>query len=235
VEQLKSNIQKFLPYLEDLQRRLYFSTITIIVVFFVGFLSSGFILKKLIANFKIDAVVLATTSPFQFANIAIDIGIFCALIVALPLFMYHFFSFSYSALTKKELRKLLLSIPVSFILFLVGFLYGFFILFYSFSLLASVNQSIGIQNIWDISLFLSQMAITSALLGFVFQMPLVLTLLIKMGVISVSFLKSKRRLVVLLLCILVALLPPTDGLSLIAMALPLYFLYELTILINFKK
>ncbi len=79
------------------------------------------------------------------------------------------------------------------------------------------------------------MAITSALLGLVFQIPIVITLLIRMDIVSVSFLKSKRRLVILLLCILVSLLPPTDGLSLIAMALPLYFLYELTILINLKK
>jgi sec-independent protein translocase protein TatC len=140
--------------------------------------------------------------------------------------------FAYSALTKKELRKLLLSIPLSFLLFFFGFFYGFFILFYSFKLLASVNVNLGIQNIWDISLFLSQMAITSALLGLVFQMPLVITLLIRLKIFSIAFLKSKRRLVILLLCILVSLLPPTDGLSLIAMALPLYLLYEATILIN---
>lgn len=235
MEEIKTNIQKFLPYLEDIQRRFYSSTIIVLIVFFVGFLSSGFILKKFILYFHIDKVVLATTSPFQFANIAIDIGMFCGLLVALPLFMYHFFSFAHSALTKKELKKLLLSIPVSFMLFITGFLYGFFILFYSFSLLASVNESLGIQNIWDISLFLSQMAITSALLGLIFQLPLIITLLVRINVTSVSFLKSKRRLVILLLCILVSLLPPTDGLSLLAMALPLYFLYELTILINLKK
>lgn len=235
MEDLRSNIQKFLPYLEDLQKRFYYSTILILIVFFIGFLSSGFILKNFIRYFHIEKVVLATTSPFQFANIAIDIGMFCGLLVALPLFIYHFFSFAHSALTKKELYKLILSIPISFLLFIIGFSYGFFILFYSFSLLASVNESLGIQNIWDISLFLSQMAITSALLGLVFQMPLVITLLIRLKILSVAFLKTKRRLVILLLCILVSLLPPTDGLSLIAMALPLYFLYELTILINLKK
>jgi sec-independent protein translocase protein TatC len=232
MDDFKIRIQQFLPYLEDIQKRFYSSTIIIVIVFFLGFFSTGFLLKKFIIYFKLDNVTLATTSPFQFAHIAIDIGIFCALLVGLFLFMYHFFMFAYSALTKKEMRALLLSIPLSFLLFLAGFAYGFFILLYSFKLLASINVSLGIQNIWDISLFLSQIAITSALLGLVFQMPLVLTLLIKMKVLSVSLLKSKRRLVVLLLCVLVALLPPTDGLSLIAMALPLYLLYEVTIFIN---
>lgn len=232
MDDFKLRIQQFLPYLEDIQKRFYSSTIIVVIVFFLGFFSTGFLLKKFILYFRLDNVTLATTSPFQFAHIAIDIGIFCALLIGLFLFMYHFFMFAYSALTKKEMRGLLLSIPLSLLLFIAGFTYGFFILLYSFKLLASINVSLGIQNIWDISLFISQIAITSALLGLVFQMPLVLTLLIKMNVLSVSLLKSKRRLVVLLLCVLVALLPPTDGLSLIAMALPLYLLYEVTILIN---
>ena len=235
MEETQSHIKKFLPYLEDLQRRIYYSTIIVLIVFFIGFFSSGLILKYLIKYFKIDNVILATTSPFQFANIAIDIGIFCALLVSLILFIYHFFTFARSALTKKELTKLVLSIPISILLFLIGFSYGFFILFYSFSLLADVNTTLGIQNIWDISIFLSQTAITAALLGLVFQIPLIITLLVRMNIITTNFLKQKRRFVILLLCILVSLLPPTDGLSLIAMALPLYFLYELTILINFKK
>jgi sec-independent protein translocase protein TatC len=235
MEDFGTHIKKFLPYLEDLQKRIYYSTIIVLFVFFIGFFSSAFILKYLVVYFKIEHVVLATTSPFQFANIAIDIGIFCALLVSLILFIYHFFTFAYSALTKKELTKLILSIPISIILFLTGFFYGFFILFYSFSLLAQVNNSLGIQNIWDISIFLSQTAITAALLGLVFQIPLIITLLVRMNIVTVNFLKTKRRLVILLLCILTSLLPPTDGLSLIAMALPLYILYELTILINYRK
>ncbi len=235
MEEFRRSIKKFLPYLEDLRQRFYSSTIIIIGTFFIGFFSSGLIVKQFIQRFDMTNVVLATTSPFQFADVAMDIGIFCALLVALPLAMYHFFSFAYGALTRQEMRKFLLAIPVSFFLFALGFSYGFFILFYSFSVLAKVNQSLGIQNIWDISLFLSQIFITSSLLGMVFQLPLVVSLLIKMGVVSVTFLKEQRRIVILFLFVLVSLLPPTDGLSLIAMALPQYLLYEATILINLKS
>lgn len=232
MKEIESNIQKFLPYLEDIQSRLYYSTIISVVAFFIGFFSSGKILKLFIKYFEIDNVIIATTSPFQFANVAVNIGIFVALLTALILFMYHFFMFASNALTKKELQKLFFSIPISLFLFLIGFAYGFSILFYSFTLLAKVNQSLGIQNIWDISLFMSQIAITSALLGLIFQLPLILSILIKLKVVTVDFLRSKRRVFILLLCILTSLLPPTDGLSLIAMALPLYLLYEVTIFIN---
>ncbi len=206
-----------------------------VLFFFVGFFSSGWIIKNFIKIFQVDNVTIASNSPLQLANVAIDIGIFVALMTALPIFIYHFFTFSYSALTKKEIKGLLFSIPFSIFLFLVGFSYGFFILFYSFKLLAVVNESLGIKNFWDIATFLSQTVITSALLGLVFQFPLVVSLLLRMQIISIGFLRQKRRIVILFLFILVSLLPPTDGLSLIAMALPLYLLYELTILTNLNK
>lgn len=235
MEEFRTSIKKFLPYLEDLRERFYSSTMIILGMFFVGFFSSGIIVKQFILRFDMTNVVLATTSPFQFANVAMDIGIFCALLIALPLSMYHFFSFAHSALTKQEMRKFLVAIPISFLLFVLGFSYGFFILFYSFEVLARVNESLGIQNIWDISLFMSQIFITSTLLGIIFQLPLVASLFIRMGILSVNLLKEQRRVVILLLFILVSLLPPTDGLSLIAMALPQYLLYEATILINLKS
>ncbi len=235
MKSLKDSFTEFLPYFEDIQRRFYSSTIIALIFFGIGVLSSGFVIKNIVSVLNYDNVIIATTSPLQFADLAINIGIFCALIVIFPLFIYHLFSFASSALNKKELRAFILNIPVSLFLFTLGFSYGFFILFYSFELLANVNESLGIKNIWDISTFLSQIIITSSLLGFLFQFPLVISLLVKLRILSVAWLRSKRRLVILGLFILTSLLPPTDGLSLVAMASPLYILFELTILINHKS
>jgi len=69
----------------------------------------------------------------------------------------------------------------------------------------------------------------------VFEFPLVLTLLIKFGIITSQILKDKRRVAYLILLSLIALLPPTDIISLIAMTLPLALLYEMTILLNNKN
>ncbi len=229
------NVKKFLPYLEDLRRRLYISTIIFLVVFVLGFLSSAFIIKHVVALFNISDVIIATTSPFQFADVAMDIGFFSAIIVTLPIVVFQIFSFASPALTSREKKWFFLSVPISVIFFLVGFLYGFFILYYSFGLLAKINQSLGVQNIWNISSFLSQIFITSSLLGIVFQFPIILTALIKIGVLDQSFLKKKRRFAYFFVFLLVSLLPPTDGLSLLAMGLPLVFLYEFTILFNINK
>jgi len=63
----------------------------------------------------------------------------------------------------------------------------------------------------------------------------VIRFLIRIGVMSIEFLRSKRRHAIVVIFIIVSLLPPTDGLSLVLMATPLVLIYELTILFNRKK
>jgi sec-independent protein translocase protein TatC len=232
LEEFKKNIEKFLPFLEDLRHRLYRG----IILFFVGgFLSAGMILKTLLGFIDINGVTIATSSPFNIAVIAMDVGFFLAIIVSIPYIIYSFYAFIVPALTKSERTSLLKSIPLSIFLFISGFLYGFSMLYYSLELLAAINIGLGIANFWNIGQFLSQIFITAALLGLVFEFPLLLTLFIKLGIVTVETLKTKRRVAYFLLLCMTALLPPTDGLSLLAMLLPLVLLYEATILLNNRK
>ncbi len=237
MEKFKSFIAKFTPYLEDIRRRLYITAVAFAVFFVIGFLSTGKILKYILSVFDIQDVVIATTSPFQFADLSIDIGLFLAFLVSCPVLVYNLFRFLLPAMTFKERGVFLLLIPLAAGLFFFGFAYGFLIMYYALILLAQINTLIGIQNIWDIGMFLSQIMLTSTLLGVLFQFPIVLTLVIRSGLLDVGFLKQKRRIAFAIAFAFTALLPPTDGLSLIAMALPLILLYECTIFVNsrFRK
>lgn len=235
MEEFNKKIEEFLPFLEDLRCRLYRGVILFVVFFIGGFLSAGIILKKVLSLVQIDQVTIATSSPFQFANVAMDVGFFIAIMVSVPYIIYSFYAFIVPALTRGEKIKLLQSIPISIGLFVIGFFYGFSILYYALGLLASINVSMGVNNIWDISQFLSQMFITAALLGLVFEFPLLLTLMVKLGIIDHQTLRNKRRIAYFVTFCLTSLLPPTDGISLIAMSLPLVLLYEVTILLNNKK
>ena len=231
MEELNKNIEKFLPFFEDLRERLYRGVVLFVVFFLGGFLSAGIILKKILKLVHIDQVVIATSSPFQFIDIAMDVGFFLAIMVSVPYIIYSFYAFIMPGLTRSEKIKLFKSIPLSVALFIVGFFYGFFILNNALGLLASINTSLGIANFWNIGQFLSQMLITSALLGLIFEFPILLSLLIKLGITTTQTLKNNRRVAYFLTFCLTSLLPPTDGVSLIAMALPLVLLYEGTIFI----
>jgi sec-independent protein translocase protein TatC len=235
LESFKEQLGNFFPFLEDLRNRLYRTVILFLASFGIGFLSAGVILDTILQIFRMDQVVIATTSPFQYVTVAMDIGFFLAIMVSVPYLLYSFYAFVLPALTRSEKIRLLKSIPVSLGLFIVGFLYGFLILYQSLGLLASVNTSLGVANIWNIGQFLSQIFITAALLGFVFEFPLFLMLLIKLGITTSEALKDKRRVAYFCMFCVTALLPPTDVLSLIAMALPLMVLYEVTLLLNIKK
>lgn len=235
MEEFKKNIGKFLPFLEDLRRRLFIGVILFAVFFVVGLLSANVILKKIVGLFDINEVILVASSPFQFIQIAMDLGFFLAILVTAPYVVYSFYIFILPALTRGEKIQLLKSVPMSVFLFIFGFFYGFFVLYYALGILASINTGLGIANFWNISQFLSQILITSVLLGLVFEFPLLLTLLIKLGVITSTTLKDHRRIAYCLLLLLTILLPPTDIVSLLGMVLPLLLLYEATIVLNTRK
>lgn len=232
MQELRKNIEKYLIFLEDLRRRLYIGVILFVIFFFGGFLSTGVILKHFLNFVKLDQVTIATSSPFQFVDVAMDVGFFVAIIISVPYIIYSFYVFIMPALTRREKIKFLKSIPLSIALFIVGFLYGFFILYFALDTLASVNTRLGIANFWNISQFLSQMLVTSALLGLIFEFPLLLSLLMKIKIITQQTLKKNRRIAYFIIIVLTSLLPPTDGISLVAMALPLVLLFEVTILLN---
>jgi sec-independent protein translocase protein TatC len=232
MEKVNEKYVAYYPFLEDLRRRLYKGVVLFAVTFFIGFFQTAVILKYIISNFDIKDVIIAATSPFQFTSLATDVGFFLAIIVSIPYFMYNVYAFIAPAITKKERSFIYLSIPICLLLFIIGFSYGFFILYYTLQLLANINTGIGIQNIWNVSDFVMQIFMTASFLGLFFEFPIIITLLIKSNMLKVKTLKNKRRIAYFLIFALTALLPPTDGISLIAIALPLIMLYEVTILFN---
>jgi sec-independent protein translocase protein TatC len=234
--EIKKYFSEYAEYLEEIRSRLYKIIVLFVSVFFVGFFLTAPVLKVFISFLKIKDVVITTTSPFQMVDLAMNVGLFFAVIIVLPFFIYQLYSFLYSGLLPKERRFFILLLPIGLVLFVTGFIYGFVTLYYALKLIAEINVNLGVVNLWDISRFISQMFITSALLGIIFQFPIVVTFLIRLGIVSINFLKAKRKHAIVLIFIFVSLLPPTDGLSLIVMSAPLVLIYELTIIFNsFKK
>lgn len=223
---------KYGVYLEDIRRRLYATILLSACAFVGGFALTPLFLKIGIKMFSIEGVALVATSPFQLVELAMSAGFFFFVLVGVPLCIYHIYAFLYSGLAARERRFVLILLPLVFVLFVAGFVYGFAVLYYALELVAALNKDLGIANMWDISRFVSQITITSMLLGLVFQFPLVLTFLVRLGALDARFLAHKRRHAAVVILLIVALLPPTDGLSFIVMAVPLMAMYELTIFFN---
>lgn len=232
MDEFKRKLSDYGYYLADIQKRFYGLALVFIIFFVVGFFCSSRILKFIIGIFDLEQATIITTSPFQFLDLAMSIGLYTGLIICLPLFIYHLYAFLKDGLSPKERKIFLIILPISLILFLIGFAYSFFVLYSILDSIAAINATLGVQNLWDINKFLSQIIATSSLLGLVFQFPIVLSFLIKIGLIDLNFLKSKRRHAILVMFIGTSLLPPTDGVSLVVMVLPLILIYEINLLVN---
>jgi len=232
VNNFQKTIVKYSVYLEELRQRLFNTLKIFVVVFIVGVLSMSSILHIIIRYTSDIGVTIITTSPFQMVNLAMSIGFFAACLVTIPIFIYHFYSFLKPALLPKESKFFLLSLPMGFILFVSGFLYSSVMLFYAIKWIAVMNHSFGVANYWDVTSFLSQVIMASIYFGLVFEFPIVLTFMIRMGLLKVEFLKKNRRYAMAIIFIFVGLLPPPEFFTTIIQAAPLVFLYEITIQFN---
>lgn len=232
---IQKAVNKYGIYLEEIRMKIVRVTKIFAFSFLIGFFATPPAVKVLISYLDIKDVTLIATSPFQLIELAMSSGFFIACTISVPIFVNYFYKFIKSGLMPSEKRALAMSVPLAVLLFSVGFLYGVGIMYYGIKIIASTNISLGIANYWDIGRFISQILLTSSLLGLLFLFPILITFLIKMNVFNARFLISKRKHAIVVIFIIVSLLPPTDGLSLIMMALPLILIFEITILFNRKS
>lgn len=231
----QKSVSKYGVYFEELRRRLFSLTKIFVIIFAFGFFATSPAIKFVMSHLDISGVTIVTTSPFQLIDLAMSVGFFSACIITIPIFIYHLYTFLKPGLLPSERKIFIFSLPLGLLLFLLGFVYGAGMLYMGVKLIANVNVGLGVANYWDISTFISQIVLTSSLLGLLFIFPIVIRFLIRIEMLKVSFLRSKRRHAIVVIFIIVSLLPPTDGLSLILMAVPLILIFELTVLFNREK
>lgn len=231
-------VDKYLPFILEIRKRALF-----LVIFFFIFSAIGFIYyEKLISYtltlFAFEGVNIVFTSPFQFLSLAVNTGLLLGLIVVLPLLIFQILSFLKPALSKKEFKTISFLIPLSLILFGMGFLFGVAIMRYVVVIFYEKTVTLDIGNFLDITQLISQILATAILMGVAFQFPIFITLLIRLGAVKYEFFVKKRVFAYAISLVFATLLPPTDILSLLFLTLPLIILYEITLFANghlFKK
>lgn len=232
LEKLSENFSGYLEYFENLRRRLFSIAVTFFIFFMAGFFGAGHIMRFIVNIFNLNSATIVTTSPFQFLGLATNIGLYTGIIFSIPIFLYHAYDFLKDGLNRNEKKLFFILLPVGFVLFIFGFSYCFTILYFYLNTASAINVSFGLQNVWDISSFMSQVILASVVLGLVFQFPIVLTFLIRVGLLDVNTLKKKRFIAYSVIFIFVGFLPPPDIFSTIVQAAPLILIYQVTLWVN---
>src|SRR3990172_8886721 len=179
----QDNFNKYFPFLMELRKRLLFTITIFLISGFIGFFYYEKIINTILSMLNFKGVNVVFTSPFQFFTLAINSGILAGVLGAFPLILIQIISFIKPALTKKEYKTILFLIPITIILFVIGFLYGVAIMKYIVAIFYQKSVELNIGNLLDINLLLSKIILTSTLMGVSFQFPIVMTVLMRLKVI----------------------------------------------------
>ncbi len=155
------------------------------------------------------------------------------IVIAFPFVLYQFWAFIKPALGNKEIKYARGLVFFSSVLFFMGILFGYFILSpLSISFLGSYKVSEMVSNEINLESYISFLSTLTFATGIIFEMPILVYFLAKIGILGSKLMQKYRRYALVVILIIAGILTPSpDMASQIMMALPLYGLYELSILV----
>lgn len=230
--EVRAAMEKYMPYLEEAQRRLLISSLILLGGAIIGGFNYKTILTFIMGRFDLTGINIVLTSPYQVIELAVQTGIYTGIAITFPLVIYNIMAFLKPALDPEEYKVIVSMLPLSIFLFFSGFFFGVWIMNFIITIFTRASLEFSIGNIWDISRFFGQILFSGVTLGLIFQFPIVLTVLLRFQIITQEILTKRRPYFYAASLIVAAALPPTDIFSLIMLVLPMLVLFELTLLLN---
>jgi len=182
---------------------------------------------------KIDAKIINTEMSGQF-TLQMTSCIMAGLILGIPYLLFEVWLFIKPALLETERKSSQGFVFFASVLFLLGVLFGYyFIAPWSINFLINFTVDPGIENTFTIDSYLSTVLTLTLGTGIIFQLPVVIFILSKLGVMTPQFMRKNRRYAAILILVIAAIITPTaDPFTMMIVALPLFLLYELSIMIS---
>ena len=247
----------FLDHLEVLRWTLVRSTLAVLIMSAVAFLMKGFIFDVIIFLPKdpqfityrflcnlsqrlgtnglcideIPFIVQSRTMAGQFsAHIWTSITV--GFIAAFPFILWEIWKFIKPALYAKERKHARSFIIISSLLFFFGVLFGYYLITpLSINFLGSYRVSMQVENNTDIGSYIGLLRASVLAAGLIFEMPIIIYFLAKMGLVTPEFLRKYRKYAIVVLLLLAAIITPPDVISQFIVAIPMAILYEVSIFI----
>ena len=227
--------ETFLTHLFELRDRLIKSVAALLVVF-LGLVYWAPDIFHLFSKPLLDAlpnggrmIVTDVTGSFF---VPMKVTMLVAFLGALPVIMYQLWAFIAPGLYKHERQLILPIVTSSYILFIAGMAFAYFLVFPTvFQFMAHYNAPLGADMATDIDKYLSFAMTTFLAFGLTFEVPVVVVVLVKLGMVRIKKLKEIRPYIIVGAFVIAAVVTPPDVLSQLLLAVPLCLLYELGILV----
>jgi|TARA_B100000959_G_scaffold285710_1_gene361385 sec-independent protein translocase protein TatC len=220
----------FLDHLEELRWRL----LKILSGIFCGSILSFLIIDEIIAllinpGHSVSDLNLQVLQIQGMFIIKWGLSFICGSIISLPLITYQIWEFVFPGLHLKERKIAVPLILFTFISFISGIMFAYFILIpISLNFFTSMGYT-GIQNNFSINYYFSFITWLMIGCGTIFELPVLIFILARLNIATPSFLKYYRKHAIIGIMILSAIITPPDPISLIIMTIPLILIYEISI------
>lgn len=248
----------FIDHLEELRWHIIRATIAIFCAAVFAFIGKDFLFDKLIfgpakADFFTYEFLCNASSLLgfdSFCNTAFEFeiqsrtmaGQFSAhiwtsitfgFIIAFPYVLYEFWKFISPGLYEVERKNSRSFIATSSLLFFVGVLFGYFVVCpLSINFLGSYSVATQVHNDFDLNSYIGLVRSSVLASGFIFELPIIIFYLTKVGLVNPEFLKRNRKYALIIVLIIAAVITPPDIASQIIVAVPVVILYQFSILVS---
>ncbi len=215
-------------HLEELRKRLIYSLAAI----GIGSCICYFFIDEIMHYLTLPAGKLYYMQPAEAFFTYLKVAVFGGFLLAIPIVFYHFWRFLLPALTVRERTTMTVVVPSSVVLFFTGLLFSFL-----FVLPAGIRFFLGfgtdeLQPLFSIDKYMDFVIAFVLPFGVIFELPLVIVILAKLGFVTSAFLKKKRRIVIFMTFVIGAVISPTpDVFSQSMIAVPMILLYEVSLFI----
>ncbi len=228
-----------IEHLIELRTRLIWCVLGFVAAFIVSFFFSSDILHYLVLPFKWGTgtdVSLISIKLLGVFLVKLKIAVFGGMFIGFPLIATQIYRFVAPGLYKHEKQAFLPYLIATPVFFLLGAALVYFFLlpvaihfFYNLAAGTGGDGTAGIQLMPDIEAYLDFVMMLILAFGLCFQLPVILTLLGQIGILSYDMLKNGRKFAIVGVFVVAAVLTPPDPISQISMAIPLMLLYEVSV------
>lgn len=248
----------FLDHLEELRWHLVRSTVAVMIIAILAFIFKRFIFDTLIfgptrPDFPTYSIFCDISrylgmDAFCFQEMPFKIqsrtmagqfsahmwtSIYAGIIIAFPYILYEFWKFISPGLKDNERKSSRGFIVIASFLFFLGVLFGYYLITpLSINFLGSYQVSDEVINQFDLDSYISLVRTSVLACGIVFELPILMYILTKIGLITPQILKKYRKFALIIVLVLSAIITPPDVVSQIIVAIPILILYEVSIYIS---
>lgn len=161
------------------------------------------------------------------------VSFYAGLVGAMPYILYQLFHFVSPALYRQERRLALCLVLSGYIMFALGVLFTYFVIFpFTLHFLGNYQVDAEVENLISLGSYIDTLLMLSLTLGIVFELPVVSWLLGRFGLLHADLMRRHRRDALLAIVIVAAIITPTsDAFTLMLVSVPVYLLYEISILV----